>query len=368
MKRLSFIDSLRGLAILGVLLVHCGQEGSSEDLPPAFKAVTEAGSQGVVLFFIVSAFTIFLSLENQKKQRYKRYTFYFKRFLRIAPLYYLGICFFTFIGYEGKLRFKSPEFFLNLTLTNSLSPNFINSLVPGGWSISVEFLFYFLAPLLFLLIRSIYHCLAFVLLALIIRFLLVTYFSGALAGDIDPLFTYYFLPNHLFVFGMGFLLYFLVKDEKPNLVYQLVLLFSILAGSVFLNRFMPLLFPLHYFFSIVFVIGALYLSTGRGVIINNRPLQYLGKISYSMYLVHFIVLLYMQRYNFNDIVDDYSLKGLLLNLSYRYSMLLVITVFVSYFSYKFIEVPFQNLGKKLVYTLGQKDILVTEINKSNSLI
>jgi len=90
MNRLPFIDALRGLAIFGVFIVHSSQ--SIDGLPRWLSSLASQGARGVQLFFVISAFTLFLSLSTRRKNE-KRPTlnFFIRRFFRIAPLFYAAL-------------------------------------------------------------------------------------------------------------------------------------------------------------------------------------------------------------------------------------------------------------------------------------
>lgn len=85
--------------------------------------------------------------------------FLYQALLRIAPLCYVAIAIYGLInwgalrsGYESAwvLGAHSPAaILLNVLFLHALSPAAINNVVPGGWSIGVEMLFYLLAPLIF---------------------------------------------------------------------------------------------------------------------------------------------------------------------------------------------------------------------------
>ena len=93
--KLKYIDALRGLAIMGVLIVHCGQKGFNDALPDIIQSVILNGAHGVQLFYVASAFTLFISLANQDALGKNMWTHFFaRRFFRIAPMYYLGICYY----------------------------------------------------------------------------------------------------------------------------------------------------------------------------------------------------------------------------------------------------------------------------------
>jgi len=84
-QKYSYIDLLRGIAILGVVAVHSSQH--VKDLNIIVAWIFNYGQAGVQLFFVVSAITLCLSStqRNEKKFIY----FYIRIFFRIAPLFYL---------------------------------------------------------------------------------------------------------------------------------------------------------------------------------------------------------------------------------------------------------------------------------------
>jgi len=94
--KFKYIDALRGLAIFLVMIVHTSQycEKSHNEI---FNSFFKFGAKGVQLFFLASAFTLFLSYNNRNRQENKNSLrdFYIRRFFRIAPMYYIGIIFFS---------------------------------------------------------------------------------------------------------------------------------------------------------------------------------------------------------------------------------------------------------------------------------
>lgn len=91
LKRFDFIDALRGFAVLGVVMVHTGQY--IPDLPSWFRNITDNGAYGVQLFFILSAFTLYLSMEKRGQLGDSNLNFFIRRYFRIAPLFYLALFF-----------------------------------------------------------------------------------------------------------------------------------------------------------------------------------------------------------------------------------------------------------------------------------
>ena len=92
-KKFDYIDALRGITILLVLLHHMPQEWQSmqvylgESLFTAYDALITYSAHGVQLFYIVSAFTLYHSLFS-RKESFARIKFFPRRFFRIAPLLY----------------------------------------------------------------------------------------------------------------------------------------------------------------------------------------------------------------------------------------------------------------------------------------
>ena len=87
--KLKFIDSIRGVAILMVILVHTAQRISG--LGVLASTITMYGQMGVQLFFIASAYTLCLSSQRRANETLPYIKFGIRRFFRIAPAYYSGI-------------------------------------------------------------------------------------------------------------------------------------------------------------------------------------------------------------------------------------------------------------------------------------
>src|SRR5690348_13706360 len=89
--KFDYIDAMRGIAILLVILVH-----SAFDLAikgPAGR-IGAMGQFGVQMFFVASALTLCLSWEARRDEPHPMKSFLIRRFFRIAPMYYFGIAFY----------------------------------------------------------------------------------------------------------------------------------------------------------------------------------------------------------------------------------------------------------------------------------
>lgn len=160
-ERISALDVGRAIAIAGVVMAHLSFQFPR--LPQWAALSARMGQYGVQLFFVISAITIFMTLKadhdryGQPAQVAAR--FYVKRFFRIAPLYYTAMLYYGMMSWYT-LNFQpdhasvlgphdADDVLLNLVFLHALSPSAINNVVPGGWSIGVEMLFYLLAPPIF---------------------------------------------------------------------------------------------------------------------------------------------------------------------------------------------------------------------------
>ena len=147
-ERSDYLDGLRGFAILGVVLIHVGQL-YSQAVPAVLANFTNYGFRGVQLFFMVSALTLTASLRRRPADLG---SYALRRFLRIAPMFYLAAVFYLILGGTGPSRFApdgiSPlDISLTFLMLHGFSLTSINSVVPGGWSVASEVIFYALLPL-----------------------------------------------------------------------------------------------------------------------------------------------------------------------------------------------------------------------------
>lgn len=147
-----FVTGLRAWAAFGVFLSHFGlfYDFKSEYI----YRLTAFGQNGVVLFFIISSFTIAYSLGKSKTFNFKKYLK--KRYFRIAPLLYVvsiyGFLFATSPWrYPNYPRFDIPNLIAHFTFLNlgELNFDFQNSLVGVEWTLPIEFFYYLILPFLF---------------------------------------------------------------------------------------------------------------------------------------------------------------------------------------------------------------------------
>lgn len=375
--RNSWIDVCRALAVIFVVIHHSAQvlEGYNSSL---MSAVLLAGQYGVQLFFIISALTIFSSLERGAGDfKSKIYRFYIRRYFRIAPLYYVGLIFygawwFSASLFPGVRGFWGEYTFINVVANLFFLHTFMNSganniVVPGGWSIGVEMVFYVFAPFVYFLIgRSVVK---YVFLA-ICTFLLGYEASQLMVGgeaDLAPIknnsYYYFWFPAQAFIFLVGFALYNSISEEvqtgrgtsvKCGLLAAFVLAFAA-PGIVYLGMIVKadavMLLPL-----VSVACGAIVLmvSSAHDVIPFSNFFVEVGKRSYSIYLTHFafqnIWLFLSRRYGLLDHVV--SVFGLLASNILVFSSIFLLSFVVSGCTKKYIEDRFISIGSRVAAKLS----------------
>ena len=114
-----------------------------------------------------------------------------------------------------------------------------------------------------------------------------------------------------------------------------------------------IIFPEHVVFGIAFVLLGILLSKYEFKFLVNPALIYIGKISFSMYLVHNAVLYWLNSLRLVDFVVVSDTYSSLLNYAIRLIILIVCTVIISTIFYKLVELPMINIGKKLIKRLNE---------------
>jgi peptidoglycan/LPS O-acetylase OafA/YrhL len=298
------LDTIRGLAILGVLFYHglYWQQDLSQ-LPKIERLIATVmwtGRLGVDLFFVLSGFLITGILSDSRTQPdfYKR--FYVRRALRILPAY-LAIIAILIVS-----RYAPASFIiLSLLYLSNLTPLLgIPVGYPVLWSLAVEEHFYFLWPLAVRTFRTkqlISTCLVVIFLTPVSR--LVSYFlsykqgfvsyvcndytwnalDGLACGAILALLlrVYCIGRAHLFSISCGLFLLAIA-------IWILGLPYGILTRQTPTGAAMQVV-PWHFAFTGLL---GLFLLVGTGpwkAIVQIRALRFLGKISYGLYLIHLLV-------------------------------------------------------------------------------
>lgn len=321
MDRLYSLDYFRGVAIFLVLLSHVFYLYGME-----YSYIFGVGRYGVVLFYIVSGFTIFYVLTERDSNCAPVADFYIRRLFRIAPLFYLLLV--SSFVFFGSYSF-SAVFFVGY-----LDFDTFNKILHVEWSIYVEALFYCIAPILFLQLRlnSLFLFLLFFLLSVLWR---LVFYEAFFWGNENKEFYFFNPVNFLYTFFLGAYLFGLVNEKVPVVSFRMVVF--LLASALILILFFKSIFGERFFligdylFSIFFSL-VIYLKFVFFGEMRSRIVESFGLISYSLYLWHYVVLEFLSRFGiFESRIFDVIFG-------------FVILILLSVFSYKLVEKGGVKLG------------------------
>ncbi len=279
-QRLASLDALRGVAALIVVLFHYLPYydklfGHGFELPSLLNSTLSFGRYGVHLFFILSGFVIFMTLERTSRAGW----FGLARAFRLLPALWAAIAL-TFVSVH-LLGPESRAVSLETALLNTtLLHEYLGKQHVDGayWSLVVEVTFYSWMALLFFNLRSWPQLRAALTAWLVISYLGVLWWKQIPSGleflVKDLLFVKY---APLFIAGM--LIYRLHSHGHATAFDNLLLAASVGHGL--------LAYKMPYSLFVLACFGVFALAVyGRMDWLATRPMLWLGSLSYSLYLVH----------------------------------------------------------------------------------
>jgi exopolysaccharide production protein ExoZ len=377
-ERYGFVNALRGFAFMLVLLVHCAN--TIADLPPKLDQLVGQGARGVQLFFLISAFTLVHSLAAREGREEKLIlNFFLRRFFRIAPLFWLAICIWLWIDGPSAPRYWAPQgvspsgIALTFLFLNGWHPDTLTAIVPGGWSIAVEMMFYLLVPFLYRSVRNLQAALWLVLATLIAGSLssallnkwMHQFYPAKFNYMLDSFFSLW-LPMQLHVFALGFVLYFILKKQSlegrspasaANRKSEAWLLLGtalyLLIGGAF-GRLAVI--PVYLIYGTGFLFFSWSFAMRPLPLLVNRLTNHIGIVSFSAYVNHFLVLHAIQALS----PTIPALQRLLCvhsspitQLVVLYGFAFAITMLASTLTWRIIEEPGIALGRIVIRALNK---------------
>jgi peptidoglycan/LPS O-acetylase OafA/YrhL len=368
------LNGIRFLLAFMVIILHTAAIKQHNGLPNYLSDAPYlyvAGEIAVSLFFTLSGFliTYYLLIEKQKTNTIQLRLFYFKRILRIWPLYFLAIILYwliipnlsmgtmlndlpaqmtgRFVIFDENISwataFTSYLFFIPqiAVICSGLSNSTLYP-APHLWSIGVEELFYmtiplvlwkarktvktlstltvgyYFLPVVFLLLLKISNYKVFVF---VLMFISVNSFCCMLLGSLS---AYLYIHHSQKIIGYC--------NKYVAFTACAVFVFMI-AKSIFFYWFVRELY------CFLFCIIMIYAIENKTVLLENKVISYLGKISYGIYIYH----------NFAIAIIIYQIKKWSLDtssLSTRIAVTLTITaltILIATLSYEFFEKRFLKL-------------------------
>ena len=352
-NRITELDGIRGFAALNVMLFHvpCWNKDFYD------INFIRNGYLWVDLFFVLSGFVISLNYSLISSIR-ELFRFQCNRFLRLYPLHFIFLIVFLFFEI-GKfflfeyLKIKSPNttpfvenniiaFVFDLFLIKPFGPykNILTFNLPS-WSISVEFFTYLIFSILTVYFKKT-KTIVFVAIAVII--FSINFFDG-IKADLN---YEYSIFRCLLGFSLGYLLNEFYKyygdfllPKFLDIIFASVIFFLINQGF-FLNN--------GHFFALISTVflGVIIYSKGGFLakLLNSKIFNFLGRISYSIYISHASVLwVHNQIIRFvlkapENLIPKYSVPYVsFLNASFIYVSIFFSTIILSYFLHNYVELP-----------------------------
>lgn len=387
-RRLAGIEGLRGIAAISVLLYHLGLGASYQVLIGPVSILLTLLDQGLTLFFVLSGFLLFRPfvttlMEDKALPSIRRYAR--NRLLRIYPAYVVifvvtGLIFAAAfikgsthgLGPDNIGRITDPvQILANLALVQMLIPSFVMTGLPVSWSLTAEVSFYIILALIALwsarLIRRGASKTAVLcgfpvgMIALGVGVTLWGYkatlgLSPAAAGDFafGQNWTAVLLRSVLGqadLFGYGMIAAVVVAKLHDREVHRvstgskIVLLLA--AGLLELTGFTllrPLLSNMSGVAAALILLAVVLPSSRHGnanraaKVLEWLPFRFTGLISYSLYLWHLPILLWLISHDmlFGSNARSMPLNGLLV---------LAIALPLSTLTYYLVERPAMKLKK-----------------------
>ena len=348
------LNAIRFIAAFLVIICHIEELKDFFNIDRIFDVSQTrlVGRVGVVLFFVLSGFLITYLLYKEKEltNTISVRKFYIRRILRIWPLYFFIVLFTFFVvpfvdflivdGYDKKLLWS--DLFTKLILYVAFLPNLVCAIygaipyVAITWSIGAEEQFYLIWPWLNKNVSNKWI----LMFSIIIGYFLVKRYIYYLPNDFRQVFKIFWdmtLIDCMAIGGIfatllyqnGILVNIIRKILFKKIVQWVVLILTIYL--VYIN------FKLKDFYCEIYAIlfGVLIINfaanPNRIFSMENKILNYLGKVSYGLYLYHYILIIIVLRF-----CDNLKIMN---NFIY-YTSSIMLTILVASLSYNFFEKRF----------------------------
>ncbi|WP_026653819.1 acyltransferase family protein [Butyrivibrio proteoclasticus] len=333
-ERYVWVDSLKGIAILGVIMIHSG----AMSVGGIIGKIGQYGSSFVQAFFVISAFLTWKSLDIIGREMTIRtgIKWVAKKLLSLVPMYYMAIFLYLFLvgGNHYWAGDKNPlsvfSILVHLLFLHGLFPKYCDCILGVEWYLGVLSIFYFIAIPLHKVIKNFPRSLCFFVITSIVSnhlsILACGYYeANGYAYIYQQYYNNFSIIAQLPTLTLGIVLYYLLQFDlnkylkKKNIKCILSCASIVLATLVLkyfgvVDSFIPIFtLTVPTLFALVFTIYIFGQDLYSIPILNNRMLSYIGKNSLGIYLFHVLIIYIYDcviHYSFGLVAVDWFMKYL----------------------------------------------------------
>ncbi len=361
------VDGLRAVAVLFVFLFHLD------------FGFVPGGFVGVDIFYVISGFVIFRSIQDAPVYDWHFVlAFYWRRVRRLVPALMCTIAICLILGY---VILTPPEYVATarsglaalFSVSNIYFADTLSYFADGAktlpllhtWSLGIEEQFYLIIPWLFVLLARIERKQKLIAAIAAISLLSFSYNIVSSYFVFDERHAFYMPMSRFWEIGVGALV---ALVEKKRMVSPLASkLFSVFGAVALVISFLiidpRMVFPGFTALLPVCATALLILAQPGNQslqmrILGSGPAQFFGRISYSLYLHHWVPIVFI---------------GLLLGRDfepYEKCVILLVTTLTAYTSWRFIEVPFRDnrmMGNR-VFSLALGLMMLTMLSATGAIL
>lgn len=351
-KQLPNLDSVRALAALMVVVSHIELQKQELDFSNIRPVIKNFGSIGVTIFFVLSGFliTYLLFEEHSSRGRIHITRFYFRRMLRIWPLYFIVLFFgiFVYPAHVDTTGIVLSVFFLsNIAFMLEKLPSLIDPI----WSLGVEEQFYLFHPHIFRMgsLKKIFNSLIVIFISLYVLKFCASRFNWEICSKVmykarfdcmmlGGIFSMWIINHQRDNRHFKTLLspdFIFSKKVQAGLyaTYVSYLILSTVNQSIYNEQLLSLL--------TAGAIGNLALNPNCIINIQNRFLSFVGKISFGLYLLHKLPIQLMLLTSRALGINNLALQNL-----FVYSTSIPLALLLAYLSFRYYESYFLKLKDK----------------------
>jgi len=347
--RFDGLEALRGTSAILVIIYH------TILLTDLKSSITGSWINNLAIavpvFFCISGFSLFYGYHDNFFSETSFKKFYIRRFFRLAPLFYLMLIFYVVFFLFRGVRYDIPTILNNITFTYILIPGKQESIVWSGWSVGIEWLFYFIFPLLLLLSKN--KKIYFSMLAISICYSIeVNILFKEISYENSPSYLYMNIFKHFTYFLLGISVYKTLEffDKKTEIIkkigrYDFVILISLYITIAYSNISSVIKISVFLF---VFL-SVLFSVTGSSFVLNNKLSRLWGKCSYGLYLFNPIIIYILNESGFYQKIAKIFFIGGPFTMSFiSIISTIAVTTLLAWLSHDYFEQPFIKLGQKIL--------------------